>query len=218
VRWPGGVFCVHCESPNVTFLHGYYRWKCNSCKRQFTVRTGTVITDSALTHAKWLAGILAVTEDGSDVSINSLADTVGISFTTAAMIIKRLEGIGFYRNGLHNKPKAKPEGHSLSGCDWCGTPIKRRRKKGHDGLYLKHQFCGKQCFGLFRSETRAGDKCKRCGSQRHSGVNKTVFVNGMCLACYDLYHQFAGDEQLVLAHETNQKLRKAVKEKLNNDY
>ena len=53
--WPEGPHCPVCQSPeNVTARKraGFYR--CNPCKEDFTVRTGTIFERSKVPLHKWL--------------------------------------------------------------------------------------------------------------------------------------------------------------------
>ena len=55
VRWPNGVVCPVCGSTEAKYNPKYRRFQCNHShdKRQFTVKTGTVMEDSPLGLDKW---------------------------------------------------------------------------------------------------------------------------------------------------------------------
>ena len=55
-RWENGVVCPHCESERTTSLSGGYYHQCNNkeCRKQFTVRTGTIFERSHIPLNKWL--------------------------------------------------------------------------------------------------------------------------------------------------------------------
>lgn len=62
-RWPTGVICPHCESKlSHCYLKKYRRWKCGSCKKQFTAKTGTDMEDSPLALNVWLKAIYVLSE------------------------------------------------------------------------------------------------------------------------------------------------------------
>lgn len=46
VRWPTGVFCPRCDSWENSFVASRRIWRCNGCKKQFSVRVGTIFEDS----------------------------------------------------------------------------------------------------------------------------------------------------------------------------
>src|SRR5687768_8769998 len=54
LRWPEGVTCPHCSSQRLSFLTSRRIWKCLDCKKQFSIKTGTIFEDSPLGLDKWL--------------------------------------------------------------------------------------------------------------------------------------------------------------------
>src|ERR1700722_6273232 len=68
-RWPDGIACPHCgEIAEHTFLAKYYRWKCKGCKKQFTVKLGTIFEDSPLKLEIWLAGMWLIASCKNGIS------------------------------------------------------------------------------------------------------------------------------------------------------
>src|SRR5437588_595519 len=65
--WPNGVVCPHCKSTGAAYrLTGKADskspvrkgvWKCKACRKQFTVRVGTIFEDSHIPLHKWLLAI-----------------------------------------------------------------------------------------------------------------------------------------------------------------
>src|SRR5260370_37446422 len=55
-RWGQKVTCPECGSDRVRFQPQHNRWQCSSRhpRRQFTLKTGTVMEDSPLGLDKWL--------------------------------------------------------------------------------------------------------------------------------------------------------------------
>ena len=58
-RWKGKPLCSRCGSSKVTKLNtkskskqGYYR--CNDCRKDFSVKTGTVMENSSIPIHKWI--------------------------------------------------------------------------------------------------------------------------------------------------------------------
>ncbi len=58
-RWPDGVACPHCEGDNVQHptTHPTMPYRCRSCRKFFSVRTGTVMADSKLGYRVWALAI-----------------------------------------------------------------------------------------------------------------------------------------------------------------
>ena len=56
LRWPDDkVTCPRCDSDSNSFVKTRKLWFCNGCKKQFTLKVGTVFEDSALGLDKWMA-------------------------------------------------------------------------------------------------------------------------------------------------------------------
>src|SRR5277367_1537722 len=55
VRWPDGkVTCPRCGSDKNSFVSTRKIWHCTGCKRQFSIKVGTVFADSPITYEKWI--------------------------------------------------------------------------------------------------------------------------------------------------------------------
>ena len=56
IRWPDGqVICTSCgEIGNTIWLTNQKRWKCRGCKKQFSVKVGTIMEDSPIGLDKWM--------------------------------------------------------------------------------------------------------------------------------------------------------------------
>ena len=56
IRWlDGQVICTACgEIGNVLWLANQKRWKCRGCKKQFSVKVGTIMEDSLIGLDKWM--------------------------------------------------------------------------------------------------------------------------------------------------------------------
>src|SRR5438309_607904 len=56
-RWPGGVTCPDCGGMEHSFISTRNTWACKSCKRRFTLKTGTIMEDSPLKIETWFAAM-----------------------------------------------------------------------------------------------------------------------------------------------------------------
>src|SRR5439155_18485708 len=77
-RWPDGVTCPRegCGSKAVWTIRSKARgmtlWRCKACRKQFTVKVGTIFEDSPLGLDKWLPAFwleLASKKDFSSLSV-----------------------------------------------------------------------------------------------------------------------------------------------------
>src|SRR5256885_16299236 len=56
LRWPEGVTCPFCQSKRLGYISTRRTWQCKDCpkKKQFSVKTGTIMEDSPIPVGKWL--------------------------------------------------------------------------------------------------------------------------------------------------------------------
>ena len=62
-RWPDGIRCDFCESDKVkdNAKHPTMPFRCNSCKKQFSVKTNSAMHSSKLGYQNWAIAIYLVT-------------------------------------------------------------------------------------------------------------------------------------------------------------
>lgn len=89
-RWPDGVICPHCDSCNTTPIPSRLRHQCKSCRKQFSVRTGTVFEDSKIPLHKWLYAIYLLQTARKGISSIQLSKEIGISQPAAWFLLHRL--------------------------------------------------------------------------------------------------------------------------------
>lgn len=90
VRWPDGVECPRCGSERVTLFATKPLFKCNGCKKQFTVKLGTIFEDSPLGLDKWLPAVWLITNAKNGVSSCELARSLGVTQKTAWFMLHRI--------------------------------------------------------------------------------------------------------------------------------
>ena len=59
MRWPDGqIFCIACgEVGNCIWLAEQKRFRCRGCKKQFSVKVGTIFEDSPIGLSKWMVAM-----------------------------------------------------------------------------------------------------------------------------------------------------------------
>jgi transposase-like protein len=92
MRWPDGqIFCSHCgEVGNVLWLANQKRWKCRGCKKQFSVKVGTIFHDSPLGLDKWMVAMWMLANCRNGVSSCEIARTLGITQKSAWHMLHRI--------------------------------------------------------------------------------------------------------------------------------
>ena len=89
-RWSDGVICPHCdEAKRITpRKDGYYR--CNACKRDFTVRTGTIFERSHIPLHKWIYAMYLLMTARKGISSLQLGKEIGITQKSAWFMLQRI--------------------------------------------------------------------------------------------------------------------------------
>src|SRR4051794_9023475 len=89
-RWPKGVFCPHCRADNPMFLKTRRIWKCSVCRKQFSIKAGTVMEDSPISLDKWLPAIWMVANSRNGISSWELHRALGVTQKTAWFMLHRI--------------------------------------------------------------------------------------------------------------------------------
>jgi transposase-like protein len=90
-RWPGGITCVHCGSMKEhVFISTRKLWRCRDCKKQFSVRLGTVMEDSPLSLSKWMTAMWLLSNCKNGISSYEIARDLGISQKSAWHLMHRV--------------------------------------------------------------------------------------------------------------------------------
>lgn len=90
LRWPNGVTCPRCDCAEVSFLSTRRIWKCKGCKKQFSVKVGTIFEDSPLSLDKWLVAIWFITNAKNSASSHELHRVLGITQKSAWFMLHRI--------------------------------------------------------------------------------------------------------------------------------
>ena len=106
VLWPTGSVCPHCKSearhyrlegvmtkpskknPEGKVRHGLY--KCKDCRKQFTVRVGTIFEESHLELHKWLQAIYLMVSSKKGISAHQMHRTLEVTYKTAWFLCHRI--------------------------------------------------------------------------------------------------------------------------------
>jgi transposase-like protein len=131
LRWPDGkVHCPRCNSDSHSFIKTRRIWYCNPCKKQFTVKVGTVMEDSALGLDKWMTAFWMLVNCKNGISSYEVARDLGITQKSAWFMLQRL------RYALHTKHhdtklgggSQNPEQEVETDETWVGGRIRNMHK------------------------------------------------------------------------------------------
>lgn len=106
LRWPDGkVTCPRCKGSKHSFIKTRRIWFCYDCKKQFTVKVGTLLEDSPISLDKWMAAFWMLVNCKNGVSSLEIHRALGVTQKTAWFMLQRL------RLALHEKHSGKLQGH-----------------------------------------------------------------------------------------------------------
>lgn len=93
--WPDGPICPHCGGTEKAYrLKGKSTrpglLKCGHCRRQFTVKVGTIFEDSKIPMTKWLLVIYLMCSSKKGISAKQIERSVGVSYKAAWFMCHRI--------------------------------------------------------------------------------------------------------------------------------
>jgi len=97
-RWGGEAACPRCGDTNVYKMmskdgstrQANFRWNCRGCKKQFTVRIGTVFEDSRLELRHWCYAFWRASTSKKGVSALEIHRHTGVSYKSALFLLNRI--------------------------------------------------------------------------------------------------------------------------------
>ena len=93
--WPNGPVCPHCGGvERISKMQGESTrigvYKCYQCRKQFSVKVGTVFEDSHVKMNHWLQAVYLMCSSKKGVSSNQIHRTLGVTLKTAWFMSHRL--------------------------------------------------------------------------------------------------------------------------------
>ena len=101
-RWHGKPWCPHCGSDNTRAIPDGKPMphRCRSCRKHFSVRTGTVLEESKVALHQWLMAIYMLHTSRKGVSSVQMASELGVTQKTAWFLDHRIRTAMTHRGGL----------------------------------------------------------------------------------------------------------------------
>jgi len=95
IRWPNGPVCPHCGCmDNIKKLEGKSHrpglYKCNDCRKQFTVTVGTLFERSRIPLHKWFLAVYFLCSSKKGMSSHQLHRMLGVTYKTAWFMTHRI--------------------------------------------------------------------------------------------------------------------------------
>ena len=120
MRWTSEVRCPRCDSKNIGKLVVVSKnrkgeslkvprriWNCKACRKQFTVKVGTIFEDSPLGLDKWLPATWLIVNAKNGISSCELARSLGVTQKTGWFMLHRIRLA--MQNGSIEKMKGRVE-------------------------------------------------------------------------------------------------------------
>jgi transposase-like protein len=89
-KWPKGPECPRCESKRLSFVRTRLTWTCLDCRKQFSVKVGTIFEDSPIGLDKWLCAMWMLANCKNGVSSYDIARALQITQKTAWFMLHRI--------------------------------------------------------------------------------------------------------------------------------
>jgi transposase-like protein len=159
LRWPNGdVECPRCTKTNHSYLASRRVWKCLSCKKQFSVKVGTIFEDSPLSLSKWLPAMWMLVNCKNGISSYELARAIGVTQKTAWFMLHRI------RLATQHRSFDKMTGHVEADETYIGGKARNMHKHKRDRVLKGRQsgWTGKTAvMGLLDRHTAKGHSVVR---------------------------------------------------------
>ncbi len=159
MRWPDGrVICPWCDVAEGERKHYWLdsqkRWKCYSCRKQFSVKMGTIFEDSPIRLDKWLIAVWLIGNCKNGISSYEIARHVGVTQKSAWFMLHRirfaLANGGWPKIGGSGSPVEIDESF-IGGNPKFMHSSRRRKLKGRFGIYGNNKTV---VMGMLDRETR----------------------------------------------------------------
>ncbi len=155
LRWADGKpVCPKCNTAEDDRKHYWLaaqkRWKCYSCRKQFSVKVGSIFEDSALSLDKWLIAMWMLVNCKNGVSSHELSRATGMGQKAAWFVLQRL------RHTLNETARPKLEGTiQIDECYIGGHPKNMHREKRLQRKVGMNGYADKTAvMGLLETDTR----------------------------------------------------------------
>jgi transposase-like protein len=151
LRWPDGVRCPHCDSVDTPYVASRRIWQCKNCRKQFSVKVGSIFEDSPIPLSKWLPAMWLLVNCKNGVSSYEIARDLGVTQKTAWFMLHRL------RLAIHSKSFNKMGGHVEVDETFIGGKARNMHKSKRDrlGISQSRSMIGKVAvMGLLERHTK----------------------------------------------------------------
>jgi transposase-like protein len=202
LRWPDGkVTCPRCDSGSNSFGKTRRLWFCNGCKKQFTVKVGTIFEDSPISLEKWMTAVWMICNCKNGMSSYELHRAIGVTQKSAWFMLHRIreamKNESILRVGQEGGPIEIDE--TFVGGKPGNMHAIRRRRLQKNGLHIEKP----SVMGMFDRETRMVRAKVIPNVKRETLMNEILDKVAPGSKVYtDAYHGYFGLDKKNFVHET----------------
>jgi transposase-like protein len=198
LRWPDGPRCPDCGGNELGYVKTRRLWQCKNktCKRQFSVKVGTIFEDSPIPLDKWLASIWMIANAKNGISSHELGRAIGLTQKSAWFVLHRI------RLAMQTGTFQKFSGEVEVDETFIGGKARNMHRSVHkqkisgSGVVDKTAVLGfKERGGDVRAMVVPG----RGRAQLHPRVRSNVEPGSLLYT--DLHHGYTGDLEMEYAHQ-----------------
>jgi transposase-like protein len=89
-KWKDGPECPKCQGKKVSFIRTRMLWTCLGCRKQFSVKVGTIFEDSAVPLNKWMVAMWMLACCKNGVSSYEVGRAIKVTQKTAWFMLQRI--------------------------------------------------------------------------------------------------------------------------------
>jgi transposase-like protein len=167
-KWPNGPECPKCQGKKLSFLKTRLMWTCLACRKQFSVKVGTIFEDSAVPLNKWLVAMWLVGNCKNGISSYEIARDLNVTQRTAWFMDHRI------RYAMHTGSINKMSGTVEADETFIGGPARFMHKHKRDEKVHGREPGGKEIvFGLLERKT-GKVRVHHVGTRRKGELTKVI--------------------------------------------
>ncbi len=168
-KWPSGPECPRCANKKrLSYLTTRRMWTCLECRKQFSVKVGTIFEDSPIALNKWLCAMWMIGNCKNGVSSYEIARDLKVTQKTAWFMLHRL------RYAMHHGTINKMSGTVEADETFIGGKARNMHAGRREKMIKGRGPMGKEIvFGLLDRET-GKVYTKHVGTRRKGDIHTAV--------------------------------------------